>query len=126
MAKDDDQFELKLGPMRSGTGRLHRARSLQSQLISRIARGGRDWHIHSSGPARQSGRFNARGRGARLSAAAAKPSGWSVDRISGMRVRTRRVMVKARVVKFAGVKAASAAQAHRVRAELARPAAPRR
>ena len=44
--------------------------------------------------------------------AAAKSSGWSVDRISGMRMRARRVMVKARVVKFSGPKAASAAQAH--------------
>lgn len=39
-------------------------------------------------------------------------SGWSVDRISGMRVRARRVMVKARVVKFSGPKAAGAAKAH--------------
>ena len=39
-------------------------------------------------------------------------SGWSVDGISGMRVRARRVMVKARVVKLSGLKAAGAAQAH--------------
>lgn len=44
--------------------------------------------------------------------AVAKPSGWSVDRISGMRVRSRRVMVKARVVKLAGANATGAAQAH--------------
>jgi type IV secretory pathway VirD2 relaxase len=35
-----------------------------------------------------------------------------VDRISGMRVRARRVMVKARVVKLSGAKAAGAAAAH--------------
>jgi type IV secretory pathway VirD2 relaxase len=35
-----------------------------------------------------------------------------MDRISGMRVRARRVMVKARVVKLAGAKAAGAAAAH--------------
>ena len=42
----------------------------------------------------------------------APTSGWSVDRFSGMRVRARRVMVKARVVKFPGPKAAGAAHAH--------------
>jgi len=89
-------------------------RSLQSQLIGRIARGGGDWRTasFSSGPARQSGRFNARGRGAKLSRFVPSSSGWSVDRISGMRVRARRVMVKARVVKLSGSKAAGAAQAH--------------
>lgn len=58
------------------------------------------------------GRFNARGPGGKLSQTVAKSSGWSVDRISCMRVRARRVMVKARVVKLAGTKTAGAAQAH--------------
>jgi type IV secretory pathway VirD2 relaxase len=47
-----------------------------------------------------------------LSLAVAKSSGWSVDRVSGMRVRARRVMVKAGVVKLASAKAAGAAAAH--------------
>jgi type IV secretory pathway VirD2 relaxase len=87
---------------------------MQSQLIGRIARAGGDWRSASLplGPARQSGRFNAHGRGAKLSRVGASSSGWSIDLVSGMRVRARRVMVKARVVKLAGAKAASAAQAH--------------
>jgi type IV secretory pathway VirD2 relaxase len=112
MADEENRFELRLGRSRTGTARGGRARSLQSQLIGRIARGGGDWRFLSSGPARQTGRFNARGRGAKLSRVGAGSSAWSVDRISGMRVRARRVMVKARVVKLSGAKAAGAAQAH--------------
>jgi type IV secretory pathway VirD2 relaxase len=87
---------------------------LQSQLIGRIARGGGNWRTTSfpPGSVQQSGRFNARGRGRKLSRVVAGSSGWSVDRISGMRVRARRVMVKARVVKLSGAKAAGAAAAH--------------
>jgi type IV secretory pathway VirD2 relaxase len=87
---------------------------LQSQLIGRLTRAGGDWRRASLlvGPARQTGRFNARGRGSKLSRVGAGSSGWSVDRISGIRVRARRVMVKARVVKLGGAKAAGAAAAH--------------
>jgi type IV secretory pathway VirD2 relaxase len=112
MSDEENKFEPRLGRMRSGKSRAGARRALQSLLIGRIARGGGDWRTVSSGLAGQSGRFNARGRGARLSAAAAKSSGWSVDRISGMRVRARRVMVKARVVKLSGTKAAGTAAAH--------------
>jgi type IV secretory pathway VirD2 relaxase len=112
MSDEDTTFEPRFGRMRSGKGRAGAQRALQSLLICRIARGGGDWRSLSSRPARQSGRFNARGRGGRLSVAVAKRSGWSMDRISGMRVRARRVMVKARVVKLAGAKAGGAAAAH--------------
>jgi hypothetical protein len=114
MANEDNRFEPRLGRPGKGRGRAGRARSLQSQLIGRIARGGGDWRgaSFSSITARQSGRFNAHGRGAKLSRVGAGSSGWSVDRISGMRVRARRVMVKARVVKLSGVKAAGSATAH--------------
>jgi type IV secretory pathway VirD2 relaxase len=112
MAKDDDQFEIKLGRMRSRTGGLRRARSLQSQLIGKIGRAGGDWRSLSSAPARPSARFNSRGRGRQFLTAVASSSGWSIDRASGMRVRARRVMVKARVVKLAGAKAGGAAGAH--------------
>jgi len=113
MATDDDQFELKLARARSITG-LRGARSLQSQLIGRIGRAGGNWKTTSLGSAgsRASGRFNGRGRAAKLSARFNRPSGWSVDAMSGMWVRTRRVLVKARVVKLAGAKAAGAASAH--------------
>ena len=49
-----------------------------------------------------SGRFNARGRGAKIAAVLPRGSGWSVDRGTGLKVRPRRVAVKARVVKLAG------------------------
>lgn len=111
MSEEETRFEPRLGRMRSSKGRAAARRSLQSLLIGRIARGGGDWRTLSTRPSPQSGRFNARGRG-KFSLAIAKSSGWSLDRISGMRVRSRRVMVKARVVKLSGLKAASAAQAH--------------
>jgi type IV secretory pathway VirD2 relaxase len=113
MANEENRFEPQLGRIRSGKGDRS-SRSLQSLLIGRIARGGGDWRTasFSSRSGRQSGRFNARGRGAKLSRVGAGSSGWSVDRISGMRVRARRVMVKARVVKLSGAKAAGTAQAH--------------
>jgi type IV secretory pathway VirD2 relaxase len=111
MADEETRFEPRLGRMRNGKGRGAQ-RALQSLLIGRIARGGGDWRSLSSRPARQSGRFNSRGRGVKLAGRAGPSSGWSVDRISGMRVRTRRVMIKARVVKLAGTKAAGAAAAH--------------
>src|SRR5262245_52640891 len=100
MAKDDDQFEIKLGRMRSRAGGLRRARSLQSQFIGKIGRAGGDWRSRPLASARPTGRFNARGRGRQILNAVAGTSGWSVDRSSGMRVRARRVMVKARVVKL--------------------------
>jgi type IV secretory pathway VirD2 relaxase len=112
MADEENRFEPRLRRLRSGKSRVSAQRSLQSLLIGRIVRSGGDWRAASSPPARQSGRFNARGRGAKFSAGFAGSSGWSVDRISGGRVRARRVMVKARVVKLAGSKAAGAAVAH--------------
>lgn len=77
-----------------------------------MARADRDWRTFTSRPLRQSGRFNARGRGAKSWQRFATTAGWSVDAVSGTRVRARRVMVKARVVKLSSAKAAAAARAH--------------
>lgn len=115
MTEKDDWLEPRLGRPGKDQGRAGRQRSLKSQLIARIARAGGDWRSASLllGPARQSGRFNSRGRGRRTySGVFASSSGWSVDGISGMRVRARRVMVKARVAKLSGTKAVDAAAAH--------------
>ena len=112
MTDQDEKFQPRLGRMRSSKSRTASARSLQSLLIGRIARGGGDWRSLSPGPARQTGRFNSRGRGRKFSSAIATSSGWSVDRVSGMRIRARRVMIKARVVKLSSAKAAGAAVAH--------------
>src|SRR5580658_10472501 len=51
------------------------------------------------------GRFNARGRGAKIAASLPRDSGWSFDRGAGTRVRSRRVAVKVRIVKLGGGKA---------------------
>ena len=105
MADDTDLFEPKLGRGRSrGSG--PRAPKLRSQILARATRAGTvslGSNSAANGSARQpSGRFNARGRGAKLAAAFSRGSGWSFDRGLGMRVRPRRVTVKARVVKLAG------------------------
>lgn len=105
MADDIDQFEPKMGRMRWRGGR-RRVPKLRSQILARANRAapvplmpGRT----SGGVARAaSGRFNERGRGAKLAAAFSRGSGWSFDRGLGMRTRPRRVTVKVRVVKLAG------------------------
>ena len=113
MTEDENRFEPRLGRMRSQKRRKGGARALQSLLIARIARGGVDARrLGKPASARATGRFNSRGRGAKFSRAASNGSGWSVDPVSKMRVRTRRVMVKARVVKLSGAKALGAAGAH--------------
>ena len=113
MAEDENRFEPRLGRMRSAKGRRS-ARSLQGLLIERLARAGlagRKMPSIAGEPAR-SGRFNARGRGSPLAGRLGQGSGWSRDPLSGMRVRARRVVVKARVVKLRGPKAVAAAAAH--------------
>jgi type IV secretory pathway VirD2 relaxase len=113
MTEDENRFEPRLGRMRSQKRGKAGARALQSLLIARIARGGGDpRRLGKPASTRAMGRFNSRGRGAKFSRAASNSSGWSVDPVSKMRVRARRVMVKIRVVKLSGVKALGAAGAH--------------
>lgn len=113
MSEDENRFEPRLGRMRSQKKRKAGARALQSLLIARIARGGGDARrLGKPTSARATGRFNSRGRGAKFSRAASRSSGWSIDPTSKMRVRARRVMVKARIVKLTGAKALSAAGTH--------------
>jgi len=113
MTEDESRFEPRLGRMRSQKRRKSGARALQSLLIARIARGGGDARrLGKPASVRTTGRFNSRGRGTKFSLAASHSSGWSVDPVSKMRVRARRVMVKARVVKLSGTKALGAAGAH--------------
>lgn len=103
MAQDDDQFELRLGRIHSRGGRKP---DMQAKILARTARlGGNPRRIGSApsaGAKPHTGRFNARGRGAKFAAAFPRDSGWSFDGRSGMSVRPRRVAVKARVVKLAG------------------------
>jgi len=112
MASDNDLFEPRLGRMRArGEGRG--ARRMRGQILERVARTGgnprRSPGASSAVAAPRSGRFNARGRGAKLAAAFPRGSGWSFDHGIGMRVRPRRVAVKARVVKLAGKMSATTA-----------------
>jgi type IV secretory pathway VirD2 relaxase len=113
MADDENRFEPRLGRMRSAKGRRS-ARSFHGQVIERLARAGVNPRkpLGIGGAAPSSGRCNARGRGGISAGRFGSSSGWSRDPLSGMRVRARRVTVKARVVKLAGSKATSAAAAH--------------
>ncbi|MEC3910310.1 relaxase/mobilization nuclease RlxS [Sphingobium sp. CR2-8] len=105
MAQDDDIFEPRVGRSRRDSARPPRATRLRAEIVKQVARrGGDPRRLGDAGAvsAPRTGRFNARGRGARIAAAVPRGSGWSFDHGSGMRVRPRRVTVKARVVKLAG------------------------
>jgi type IV secretory pathway VirD2 relaxase len=101
MAGDDvDDFHIRLGRSRSGGTRVdRRLQPFVKQVQAAVRKAGGDPH-RMGGPVRKgSGRFNARGRGARLSTSFPKASsGWQRD--SAGRFRSRRVVVKARVVKL--------------------------
>lgn len=114
MPNDDDRFEPSLSRSRRDSGGIgsgkSAGRNLRGKVLEQVAR--RSGNPRGSGglfaPAKgkASGRFNARGRGAKVAASLPRGSGWSFDHASGIRVRPRRVTVKARVVKLAGEAAA--------------------
>ncbi|MBV9288846.1 MAG: DUF3363 domain-containing protein, partial [Hyphomicrobiales bacterium] len=117
MAQDEDRFEPRLGRSRD-TARS--PTTLRTALMGRIARAGGNPRrlpsalprvpAHSASPSRSPGRFNARGRGAKIAASFPRRSGWSFDPRSCTRVRPRRVTVKVRIVKAEGK--AGGVQAH--------------
>jgi type IV secretory pathway VirD2 relaxase len=118
MSRDDENdFKPRLGRIGARRERgPRRPPSYRQQVMRAVARAGGDpRRIGSAGGARpggaRSGRFNARGRGAKIVATFPRESGWSFDREGGMRFRARRVTVKARVVKMRGQKS-QAVQAH--------------
>ena len=107
MARDDDDFRLRPGKIRDrGAARIGgrrvdgvraRATSFAGQVQQAIRRAGGDpARLNRTG--KGNGRFNARGRGTAVVAALKSRSAWSRD--SGVRTRSRRVAVKARVVKL--------------------------
>jgi len=106
MPQDDDRFEPRVGRSRRDSARAPRARDMRGRVLEQVAR--RGGNLRDGGPklagtqTPSSGRFNARGRGAKIAAVLPRGSGWSFDRGSGLKVRPRRVAVKARVVKLAG------------------------
>ncbi|MEA3197674.1 MAG: hypothetical protein QOF32_1726, partial [Gammaproteobacteria bacterium] len=104
MAQNDDHFAPRPGRIRADRGRA--PQGLRAQLLPRLARaGGNPRRLGSVLPqsrAPRTGRFNARGRGAKIAATFPRGSGWSFDRVSGARVRPHRVTVKIRIVKAGG------------------------
>ena len=109
MSRDDDMsFEPRLGRIRARGERGARLRSTYLQQVMRaVARNGGDPRrigkpAVGRGGQPRTGRFNARGRGAKLATSFPRDKGWSFDRDTRMRFRARRVIVKARVVKMRG------------------------
>jgi len=107
MARDDDDFRLRPGKIRDrGSARIGgrraggargRPTSFAGQIQQAIRRAGGD-PSRLNGTGKGSSRFNARGRGAAVAAGLKNRSPWSGD--GGIRTRSRRVAVKARVVKL--------------------------
>src|SRR5579883_2349288 len=116
MAQDEDRFEPRLG--RSRREKVRAPTTLRTALMGRVARaGGNPRRLPSALPrvlaqpaSSSPGRFDARGRGAKIAASFPCGSSWSFDRQSGARVRPRRVTVKVRIVKASGK--AGGVQAH--------------
>jgi type IV secretory pathway VirD2 relaxase len=104
MTSDDDHFRVRPGKVGDrGGGRparmvRQRPKTFIGEVHQAIRRaGGNPNRLGGAGKA--SGRFNARGRGASAALALKGRNGWSRDG-SGVRSRSRRVAVKARVVKL--------------------------
>jgi type IV secretory pathway VirD2 relaxase len=108
MARDDsDEFQIRPGPVSHGgaTGR-RRHQSFVSQVMIAVRKAGGDPSMiartgQSGGSRTRNTRFNARGRGAKVMASLPKDGGeWQLD--SAGRFRSRRVVVKARVIRLNG------------------------
>jgi type IV secretory pathway VirD2 relaxase len=98
MARDSsDEFRIRLGRVRSRAGPADSLRPFVKQVEVAIRKAGGNPNRIGSSAGKRSGRFNARGRGARLSFPR-DGGGWQRD--SAGRFRARRVVVKARVVKL--------------------------
>ncbi|MER9838455.1 hypothetical protein NKJ28_26335 [Mesorhizobium sp. M0145] len=103
--RDSDQFQVRTGrTRRSGAPVNSRTLPFVRQVEIAIRKqGGNPYRLGaSSGAGKGSGRFNARGRGGKLAAELPRDGGgWKQDG-NGVRFRSRRVVVKARVVKLPG------------------------
>src|SRR5258708_25606361 len=108
MAHDENDFRIRPGKVRdhgvAGTrarrlgGMRRRPTSFLGEVHQAIRRAGGN-PDRTSRAGKGSGRFNARGRGAATALELKDRSAWSRDG-SGVRTRSRRVAVKARVVKL--------------------------
>jgi type IV secretory pathway VirD2 relaxase len=104
MAEDDsDRFRIRPGRQRSRGAPVHlRALPFLQQVVITVRKQGGNLNRIGgrSGAGKGSGRFNVRGRGAKLAASFPTDGvGWRRDG-SGIRYRSRRVVVVARVVKL--------------------------
>jgi type IV secretory pathway VirD2 relaxase len=100
--RDDNNFRIRPGRPRSrgGPASLY-SKPFITQVKIAVRKAGGNPNRIGGASGQGSGRFNARGRGAKLSASFPKEGGgWTRDG-SGTRFRSRRVVVKARVVKLA-------------------------
>ena len=108
MAHDEDNFRIRPGKVgdrgggRANARRIAGVRGRPTSLIGEVHQavrraGGNPNRLPGAG--KGSGRFNARGRGAAAARTLKDRSAWSRDG-SGARTRSRRVAVKARVVKL--------------------------
>jgi type IV secretory pathway VirD2 relaxase len=89
-----EAFEPHLGQLATeGTSTFKR------QVMRAVGRAGGNPRRVASKTSGGSGRFNARGRGAKIAATLPREMGWTFDRYAGMRVRPRRVIAKMRIVK---------------------------
>lgn len=108
----DDQYDLfepKMGKPRADTGRSARhVSSFHRQVMQAVAKAGGDPRRLAKGPSARAdgkprtGRFNARGRGAKIVKTFPTDNSWKFDASSRLRMRMRRVVVKARVVRLKG------------------------
>src|SRR6266851_4819333 len=108
MARDEDDFRIRPGKVRDRGGgrstarRIGGVRRRPASFVCEVHQAIRRAGGNPNRPARTgkgSGRFNARGRGAATALTLRDRSAWSRDG-SGVRTRSRRVAVKARVVKL--------------------------
>ena len=105
----DDLFEIRVDKPRaersSRTGK-RAARSFERLVLNAMAKAGGDpkriGKARGHGGRPKTGRFNARGRGAKIVRSLPRDNGWTFDASTGMRMRLRRVVVKARFVKLKG------------------------
>lgn len=107
MARDESEnFRIRPGRSRNGGARINsRTQPFLKQVQVAVRKAGGDPRRIGSGPRSgggregRTGRFNARGRGAKVVASLARQDcGWQRD--SADRFRARRVVVKARVVRL--------------------------
>jgi len=104
MASDEDDFRIRPGKVRDRSAprapRIVRQRSKTfiGEVHQAIRRAGGDPNRWAE-KGKASGRFNTRGRGAQIAAGLKGRNGWSRN-TGGVRTRSRRVAVKARIVKL--------------------------